>query len=260
VPSRRASSASLGGRIKATTKIDELGDSDVVVEAVLERFDIKKAVMGKLDPRDRICIGCSGKIITAFDIARATALGADWCNAARGFMFALGCIQSLSCNTDRCPTGVTTEDPTRARALVVADKTERVRDYHRSMLHALEELTAAAGLDHPREFRPEHFSRRFQAHESMTIAELHPARAGQTRFGRARVGLAQGMGHGARRFVRGGDVRPFSGNGRRKTPVCRRAWRPKGYRSFVRRPDRRSIKNGPIQITRAARRSYARRR
>src|SRR5271166_5326660 len=99
---------------------------------------VRNALIG-IGARDRIRIGCSGKIINAFDIARATALGADWCNAARGFMFALGCIQSLSCNTDRCPTGVTTQDPTRARALVVADKTERVRNYHRSMLHALAE-------------------------------------------------------------------------------------------------------------------------
>ena len=82
------------------------------------------------------------------------ALGADWCNAARGFMFALGCIQSLSCHTDRCPTGVATQDQTRSRALVVEDKTERVRNFHRSMLHALAELTAAAGLDHPSDFRP----------------------------------------------------------------------------------------------------------
>jgi glutamate synthase domain-containing protein 2 len=63
-------------------------------------------------------------------MARAMAIGADWCNSARGFMFALGCIQSLSCHTDRCPTGVTTQDPSRARALVVPLKTERVYMYH----------------------------------------------------------------------------------------------------------------------------------
>ena len=64
--------------------------------------------------RDRIKLGASGKIASAFDIARAMALGADWCNSARGFMFALGCIQSQSCHTDRCPTGVATQDPSRA--------------------------------------------------------------------------------------------------------------------------------------------------
>ena len=69
--------------------------------------------------RDRIRLGASGKIVTAFDIARVMALGADWCNAARGFMFAVGCIQSQSCHTDHCPTGVATQDPMRQRALVV---------------------------------------------------------------------------------------------------------------------------------------------
>ena len=135
---------------------------------------VRNALIG-INARERIRIGCSGKIINGFDMARAMALGADWCNSARGFMFALGCIQSLSCHTDRCPTGVTTQDPTRARALVVPDKAERVRSYHASMGHALAELVAAAGLDHPHELRPEHFSRRVNVHESMTFAELYPA-------------------------------------------------------------------------------------
>ena len=74
---------------------------------------VHNALVG-INARDRIKIGAAGKIVTAFDMARAMALGADWCNAARGFMFALGCIQSLSCHTDRCPTGVTTQDPIRA--------------------------------------------------------------------------------------------------------------------------------------------------
>ncbi len=124
--------------------------------------------------RDSIRLGVSGKIANAFDMACAMALGADWCNAARGFMFSLSCIQSLSCHTDRCPTGVATQDKTRSRALVVEDKTERVRNFHRSMLHALAELTAAAGLDHPQDFRPVHFSRRVSAREVMTFAQLYP--------------------------------------------------------------------------------------
>ena len=81
--------------------------------------------------RERIRIGCSGKIVTAFDMAAAFALGADWCNSARGFMFSLGCIQSLSCHTDHCPTGVATQDPTRYRALVVEDKTDARRQFPR---------------------------------------------------------------------------------------------------------------------------------
>ena len=124
--------------------------------------------------RDRIRIGASGKIITAFDIARAMALGADWCNAARGFMFALGCIQSQSCHTDRCPTGVATQDRGRQRALVVADKLHRVANFHASTMQSLIELTAAAGLLHPNEFALEHFSRRVSASEVMSFAQLYP--------------------------------------------------------------------------------------
>jgi glutamate synthase domain-containing protein 2 len=124
--------------------------------------------------RDRIRIGASGKIISAFDIARAMALGADWCNAARGFMFALGCIQSQKCHTDRCPTGVATHDPLLQRALVVSDKAERVANFHASTMHSLIELTAAAGLDHPNQFAPLHFSRRVSAGETMTFEQLYP--------------------------------------------------------------------------------------
>src|SRR6187399_954988 len=80
--------------------------------------------------RDRIRIGAAGKIITAFDIARTMALGADWCNAARGFMFSLGCIQSLSCHTDHCPTGIATQDPSRWKGLDLEDKATRVHNFH----------------------------------------------------------------------------------------------------------------------------------
>jgi glutamate synthase domain-containing protein 2 len=135
---------------------------------------VHNALIG-INARDRIKIGASGKIATAFDIARAMALGADWCNSARGFMFALGCIQSLSCHTDRCPTGVTTQDPSRNRALVVPHKTERVYNYHHATLHALAELIAAAGLDHPQDVRPIHFSQRVSSTEVKSFAQLYPS-------------------------------------------------------------------------------------
>jgi glutamate synthase domain-containing protein 2 len=124
--------------------------------------------------RDKIKIGASGKIITAFDITRTLALGADWCNSARGFMFALGCIQSLSCHTDRCPTGVTTQDPIRQRALVVPDKAERVYHFHLNTLKALSELIAAAGLRHPSELRPHHLVRRVSPNQVKLAASLLP--------------------------------------------------------------------------------------
>jgi len=123
--------------------------------------------------RDKIKIGVSGKIVTAFDIARAMALGADWCNAARGFMFALGCIQAQACHTGKCPTGVSTQDPDRQRALVVPDKAERVRGFHQNTLAALAELVAAAGLDHPRELQPAHLMRRVAPTEIKSAALLY---------------------------------------------------------------------------------------
>jgi glutamate synthase domain-containing protein 2 len=134
---------------------------------------VHNALIG-INARDRIKIGASAKIISAFDMARAMALGADWCNSARGFMFALGCIQSLSCHTDRCPTGVSTQDKTRQRALVIPDKAERVQNFHRATVESLAELVAAAGLDHATQLAPAHFSRRVSPHEVKTFAELYP--------------------------------------------------------------------------------------
>ena len=110
--------------------------------------------------RHRIQLGAAGKVITAFDIARMMALGADWCNCGRGFMMALGCIQAQTCHTGRCPTGVTTQDALRQQALVVPDKATRVANYHRKTLHALLELAQAAGLQHPGDFTPHHVVRR----------------------------------------------------------------------------------------------------
>jgi len=123
--------------------------------------------------RDRIRIGAAGKIVSAFDIAATRALGADWVNAARGFMFALGCIQSLSCNTNRCPVGVATQDPLLQRALVVPEKAERVFNFHRNTLHALAEMLAAAGLDHPSQIGPHHLVRRVSQTEVRLFSQLH---------------------------------------------------------------------------------------
>ncbi|MGY4628037.1 glutamate synthase domain-containing protein 2 [Bradyrhizobium sp. USDA 4486] len=135
---------------------------------------VHNALVG-MNARDRIKIGASGKIATAFDMARAMAIGADWCNSARGFMFSLGCIQSLSCHTDRCPTGVATQDPTRARALYVPLKIDRVHNYHLATLHSLTELIAAAGLTHPQELRPIHFTQRTSTTDVKSFAQLYPA-------------------------------------------------------------------------------------
>jgi glutamate synthase domain-containing protein 2 len=123
-----------------------------------------------LNLRQQIRVGAAGKVISAFDIARMMALGADWCNAARAFMFALGCIQAQSCHTGQCPTGVTTQDPLRQRALVVTDKAERVQLFHQNTLRALKELVQAAGLTHPNEIRATHIVRRGADNEVRLLA------------------------------------------------------------------------------------------
>jgi len=124
--------------------------------------------------RSKIRIGCAGKVVSAFDIARMLALGADWCNSARGFMFALGCIQSQSCHTGHCPTGVATQDPQRARALVVTTKADRVYHFHESTLHALKELIQAAGLKHPSGLTADHIVRRNSEQAVKLLANLLP--------------------------------------------------------------------------------------
>ncbi|MEP2640683.1 FMN-binding glutamate synthase family protein [Roseobacter sp.] len=106
--------------------------------------------------RDQVKIGAAGKVISAFHLARALSLGADWCNSARGFMFSIGCIQAQACHTNHCPVGVATQDPTRQRALDVGSKAERVARFHHNTLKALGEMTGAAGLRHPGEFMPQH--------------------------------------------------------------------------------------------------------
>jgi glutamate synthase domain-containing protein 2 len=121
--------------------------------------------------RSRIRVGCAGKVISAFDIARMMALGADWCNSARGFMFALGCLQAQTCHTGHCPTGVTTQDPVRSRALVVPDKAERVYNYHQQTLHALQEMVQAAGLQHPSEITAHHIVRRGSDQKVQSLAQ-----------------------------------------------------------------------------------------
>jgi len=124
--------------------------------------------------RDKIKLGCAGKVVSAFDIARMLALGADWCNSARGFMFALGCIQSQSCHTGACPTGVATQDPQRARALVVPTKADRVHLFHENTLHALKELVQAAGLNDPSELNANHIVRRNSEQAVKLLANLLP--------------------------------------------------------------------------------------
>jgi glutamate synthase domain-containing protein 2 len=127
-----------------------------------------------LNLRQRVRIGAAGKVVSAFDIARCMALGADWCNSARGFMFALGCIQAQACHTGACPSGVTTQDPLRQQALVVPTKTERVWRFHQNTLMALKELVQAAGLTHPGQITASHIVRRVSQGDVRLLANQLP--------------------------------------------------------------------------------------
>lgn len=123
--------------------------------------------------RDQVRLAASGKCTSAFDLAVALALGANWCNAARGFMMSVGCIQAQSCHTNKCPVGVTTQDPKLYRALVIADKAERAYSFHRNTVAALAEFTAAAGLEHPNDFTPHHIWERISPTDARPLDQIY---------------------------------------------------------------------------------------
>lgn len=123
--------------------------------------------------RDGIRLIVSGKIISAFDMCRMFALGADGCNMARGFMFAVGCIQAQVCHSGKCPTGVTSQDPGRYRALVIAEKHQRVANFHGNTLFALKEAVESSGLHSPQEFTPHHLMIRVNSREVRSAASQY---------------------------------------------------------------------------------------
>jgi len=123
--------------------------------------------------RDKIRIAASGKIFSAATLAGACALGADWCNGARVFMMAVGCIQAQRCHTNTCPVGVATQDPALIRALHVPSKAERAFRFHEATVETLIEITAAAGIEHPREFTPFHLMMRDQNRRAKSYADAH---------------------------------------------------------------------------------------
>jgi glutamate synthase domain-containing protein 2 len=122
--------------------------------------------------RDRVKIGASGKVATGSDIVKRIAQGADYTNAARAMMMAVGCIQSQRCHTNQCPVGVATQDPKRSRALDVPDKTERVYRYQHSVVAEAQRLLASMGLTSPDEVGPHHLVRRVDHVSSRSYAEL----------------------------------------------------------------------------------------
>lgn len=130
----------------------------------LHEYDLKKDIK----------LICSGKVITGFDLVKNLALGADMCNAARAMMMALGCIQALVCNTNHCPTGVATQDPSLMKGLDVGDKAQRVANYHHQTLEAVEEILAAAGIQHHHQLNRSHIYKRVGHGQVKTYAELYP--------------------------------------------------------------------------------------
>jgi glutamate synthase domain-containing protein 2 len=124
--------------------------------------------------RDEIVVIASGKVAMGFDMVTKLALGADMCNAARAFMFAVGCIQAQRCHTNTCPTGVTTQDPARARSLHVPSKAVRVRNFHDATVKSFLDLTGALGFDSPDDIGPEHIYHRPEYGPACTYREFNP--------------------------------------------------------------------------------------
>ena len=123
--------------------------------------------------KGEVKLGVSGKQISAFALASSMALGADWVNTARGFMFALGCIQSLQCHTNHCPTGIATSDAGRQRGLVVPNKADRVYHFHKNTIAALMEVVGAAGCCHPSELTPRHIMHRVTEDKAYTAERAY---------------------------------------------------------------------------------------
>jgi glutamate synthase domain-containing protein 2 len=123
--------------------------------------------------RDRIRIGASGKIATGTDLVKRMVQGADYGNAARAMMFAVGCIQAQRCHTNTCPTGVTTQDPRRARALDVPDKTARVQRFQQATVASALQLMASLGVTDPADLRPHMLRRRVDPFTERSYEELY---------------------------------------------------------------------------------------
>ncbi len=135
-----------------------------LVRDTLELMDLKKHVR----------IITSGKVVTGFNLFKALALGADAVNSARGMMLALGCIQARRCNTNHCPTGVATNDPSLAVGLVISDKKARVANYQHQTVHALAEMMGACGISKTEDIRRSHIFRRMQSGQVVDFDSLYP--------------------------------------------------------------------------------------
>lgn len=149
--------------------------SNYVGAPLIDGLDFVQNILNGLNIRQHIKVIASGKITSAFHIARAIAVGADAVYQARGMMFALGCIQALLCNTNRCPTGITTQDPNLTVGLDVTDKKRRVAEYHKKTISNFVELLGASGLDEAKNLTRSHIYRRISFNDMITYEELFPS-------------------------------------------------------------------------------------
>ncbi|MGB3721346.1 MAG: FMN-binding glutamate synthase family protein [Pacificimonas sp.] len=123
--------------------------------------------------KDDIRLAAAGKVHSAASLAMNFAIGADWCNAARAFMFSLGCIQSQQCHTDKCPTAVATTSPARQRGLVVEDKYQRVASFHEKTVKALRDIMVSSGIRHHTDFEPFHLRMRLNPSQMKTVDMIY---------------------------------------------------------------------------------------
>jgi len=148
--------------------------SDWVGQPLIEGLSLVRNALVGTGLRKHVRIAASGKVYSGMGLAHNMALGADWCNAARAFMFSVGCIQAQRCHLGTCPSGVATQDSWRQRGLVPQVHGERAARFHAKTLEALSDMVAAIGLTHPGELRPHHITKRVNAVESKPIGEIHP--------------------------------------------------------------------------------------
>ena len=149
--------------------------SNYVGAPLIDGLDFVHNILNGLDIRKHIKLIASGKITSAFHVARVIALGADGCYQARAMKMALGCIQALLCNTNKCPTGITTQDPKLTVGLVPEEKKVRVANYHEKTLKNFVELLGATGLDEPKNLTRSHIYRRVSLNDMITYEELFPS-------------------------------------------------------------------------------------
>lgn len=133
---------------------------------------VHNALVG-INVRDKIRVICSGKVANGFDMVTNIALGADMCNSARAMMMAAGCIQSLQCNANTCPTGVATQNERLQYGLVVDEKKYNIANFHKNTMKSFLEMVGALGLENPSDLKPSHIMRRIDVNQVRSFDEIY---------------------------------------------------------------------------------------